>query len=167
MYVLDGTVLSPDRAFTHPDTGVQYPANWLRLSTTEEKEAIGIEILPDPPVWDQRFYVGYDADGNLIPRDHAELVEVWTLTTRTTANTLLAPSDWMIVREADNGTAVKADWKTWRQSIRTTAEQKVADIAATATTDELAAYVTTSAYATWPDEPGAPVIAGTPASDGV
>jgi hypothetical protein len=42
MFILNGKPLSPDVAFTDPATGVQYPANWLRLSTLEEKEAIGI-----------------------------------------------------------------------------------------------------------------------------
>jgi hypothetical protein len=67
MFILDGKPLSPDRAFTHD--GIQYPANWLRLSTLEEKEAIGITEVPDPPIYDQRFYWGYDQDGQLIPKD--------------------------------------------------------------------------------------------------
>jgi hypothetical protein len=51
MFIFDGKPLSPDVAFTDPATGVQYPANWLRLSTLEEKEAIGITEQADPPVW--------------------------------------------------------------------------------------------------------------------
>jgi hypothetical protein len=50
MFIFDGKPLSPDVAFTDPATGVQYPANWLRLSTLEEKEAIGItEVLTPQP----------------------------------------------------------------------------------------------------------------------
>ena len=40
MFILDGKPLSPDNAFTHD--GINYPANWLRLATPEEREAIGI-----------------------------------------------------------------------------------------------------------------------------
>ena len=76
MFILDGKPLSPDVAFTHD--GIQYPANWLRLVSTEEREAIGITEEPDPAAYDQRFYWGYDAEGNLIPKDHAQLVEQWT-----------------------------------------------------------------------------------------
>ena len=54
MLILDGKPLSYDRAFTH--NGIQYPANWLRLTSLEEKEAIGIQEVPDPPIYDQRFY---------------------------------------------------------------------------------------------------------------
>jgi hypothetical protein len=40
MFILDGKPLSPDVAFT--TGGIKYPVNFLRLSTLEEKEAIGI-----------------------------------------------------------------------------------------------------------------------------
>ena len=40
MLKLDGKTLQYDKAFTHE--GISYPANWLRLTTLEEKKAIGI-----------------------------------------------------------------------------------------------------------------------------
>jgi len=170
MFVLGSTILSPDRAFTHPETGVRYPANWLRLSTLEEKKAIGIRELPDPPQWDQRFYWGYDEDGNLIPKDHTQLVEQWTQQTRTTANTLLAPTDWIIIREADNGKAADPLLKTWREDIRLATGIKVEAIEATVDTPELAAYITGQDYPVWPVDPYAPVPdadAGDVAADGL
>jgi hypothetical protein len=157
MFVLGSTILSPDRAFTHPETGVRYPANWLRLSTLDEKKAIGIRELPDPQQWDQRFYWGYDEDGNLIPKDHIQLVEQWTQQTRTTANTLLQPTDWVIIREADNGKAADPLLKIWREDIRLATGVKVTAIAATVDTPELAAYITGTEYPVWPADPYAPV----------
>ena len=170
MFVLGSTILSPDRAFTHPETGVRYPANWLRLSTLDEKKAIGIRELPDPQQWDQRFYWGYDEDGNLIPKDHAQLVEQWIQQTRTTANTLLQPTDWVIIREADNGKAADPLLKTWRENIRLATGVKVTAIAATVDTPELAAYITGTEYPVWPTHPCAPVLdadAGDVAADGL
>lgn len=155
MFVLDGRPLAPDSPFTHD--GIQYPANWLRLSTLEEKEAIGIQEVPDPPVYDQRFYWGYDEDGNLIPKDHGQLVTQWVGQTRQTANTLLSPSDWMVVREVDNGVQIDPAWRTWRETVRLAAGSKVFEIEATTTTDELAAYVTGPDYSAWPADPDAPV----------
>ena len=96
MFILNGKPLSPDVAFT--TGGIQYPANWLRLSTLEEKEAIGITEQADPPVWDQRFAWGYSEDGQLIWKDHTQLVEQWVAQTRTTAGTLIQPTDWMVIR---------------------------------------------------------------------
>lgn len=147
MFILDGKPLSPDRAFTH--AGVQYPANWLRLSTLEEKQAIGITEVPDPEPYDQRFYWGYDAEGHLIPKNHVQLVDQWCDQTRTTAGTLLQPTDWMVIREADNGVAMSQDVKDRREEIRHLSGVKVAAIKATTTTEKLAAYVTSAEYNQW------------------
>ena len=157
MFILDGKPLSPDVAFTDPATGVQYPANWLRLSTLEEKEAIGITEQADPPVWDQRFAWGYSEDGQLIWKDHAQLVEQWVAQTRTTAGTLLAPTDWMVIREADNGVLVPDEVKARRQDIRLASGEKNAAIEATTDTAELAAYITGTEYPVWPSDSPAPV----------
>ena len=156
MLVLGSTILSPDRAFTHPETGVRYPANWLRLSTLDEKKAIGIRELPDPQQWDQRFYWGYDAEGHLIPKDHTQLVEQWTQQTRHTANTLLAPTDWIIIREADNGKTADPVLRTWREEIRLASGSKVYEIQQTTDTAALAAYITGPDYPAWPVDPYAP-----------
>ena len=53
-FLLDGKPLAVDVPFTSGD--INYPANWLRLSTAEEKAAIGITEVADAPVYDQRFY---------------------------------------------------------------------------------------------------------------
>lgn len=158
MFTLDGNPLALDVPFTHD--GVQYPANWLRLASPEEREAIGIEEVPDPPYYDQRFYWGPSN-----PMDHAMLVERWTAQARQTAGLLLAPTDWQVIRELDNGTAMDAAIKTWRQDIRSACEAKVTEIEATVDTDELAAYIAGGDYSTWPIDPNA--SAGNPPADGV
>jgi hypothetical protein len=155
MFILpNGQPISPDVPFELDN--ISYPANWLRLATPEEREAIGITEVPDPPNWDQRFYWGYDADGHLIPKDHTQLVEQWTQQTRTTANTLLAPTDWMIIREADNGKPADPLIKIWRQDVRFATGEKITAIGATLDTPELAAYVTGADYPVWPSDPYAP-----------
>jgi hypothetical protein len=156
VFLLHGQPLALDTAFTDPETGIQYPANFLRLSTPEERAAIGITEVPDPPAWDQRFYWGYDAEGQLIPKDHAQLVEQWVQQTRTTANTLLQPTDWVIIREADNGKAADPVLKTWREEIRLAAGSKKYEIERTADTGALAAYITGADYSAWPVDPYTP-----------
>jgi hypothetical protein len=150
VFVLNGKPLPLDVPFTA--NGVHYPANWLRLASPADRAAIGITEEPDPPTYDQRFYWGYTASGTLIPKDHGVLVSGWTDTTRYTANTLLAPTDWFIVRELDNGTPTPSGTKVWRQEVRLACESKVASLEATATTDELATYVTGSGYPVWPSQ---------------
>ena len=152
MFLLDGKPLSPDVAFIDIND-IQRPANWLRLASVEEREAAGVTEVPDPPTYDQRFYWGYAEDGTLLPKDHAQLVEQWQQQTRTTAGSLLVPSDWMVIREQDNGVAVPENWRTWRETIRLTAGSKIFEIGQTADTYALAAYVTSAAYTTWPSDP--------------
>jgi hypothetical protein len=149
VFLLDGKPLSPDVAFTHD--GIQYPANWLRLSSPQERKAIGITEVPDPQPYDQRFYWGPG-----LPKDHTQLVEQWVAQTRTTANTLLAPTDWIIIREADNGKAADPVLKTWREDIRLATGVKATAIRDTADTDALAAYITGPLYPVWPADPYAP-----------
>ena len=145
MFILDGKPLALDRAFTHD--GVQYPANWLRLAGPAERAAIGITEAPDPEPYDQRFYWGPG-----LPKDHTQLVEQWSQQTRTTANTLLAPTDWIIIRGADNGKAADPAIKTWRENIRLATGTKITAITETADTDELAAYITGAEYPVWPSD---------------
>jgi hypothetical protein len=146
MFILDGKPLSPDVAFT--TGGIQYPANWLRLASPEEREAIGITEEPDPALYDQRFYWGPD-----LPKDHAQLVAQYSEYVRMNANAMLRETDWMVIREADNGTAMDADTKALRQEIRLAAGTKVTAIEATADTEALAAYITSAEYSQWPPYP--------------
>ncbi len=48
-----------DTPFTHND--IQYPANWIRLATEEDKSAIGMTWEADAVRYDDRFYW----DGNI------------------------------------------------------------------------------------------------------
>lgn len=161
MFLLDGKPLSPDVAFIDVN-GIQRPANWLRLASPEERAEAGITEVPDPAPYDQRFYWGPG-----LPKDHAQLVEQWTQQTRTTANTLLAPTDWIIIREADNGKAADPLLKTWREDIRLATGVKVTAIRDTADTDDLAAYITGANYPVWPADPYAPQPAAPQGDDTV
>jgi len=159
----DGRTLPMDTPWEYD--GINYPANWLRLSTQLDRDRLGIVWEPDPEPYDQRFYWGPG-----LPKDHAQLIEQWTQQTRATANTLLAPTDWIIIREADNGKAADPAIKAWREDIRLATGTKVTAIADTADTDELAGYITGTEYPVWPVDPYAPVFdgdAGSTAADGV
>lgn len=152
MFLLpDGRPLSPDVSFVL--SGISYPANWLRLATAEERSAIGITEVPDPASYDQRFYWGYDADGTLLPKDHAQLVEQWVAATKVTAGTLLTPTDWYITRQAETAAAVPQEVLDRRAEIRSYSNTKEQAILATTTTEELATYITSADYSLWAPEP--------------
>mgnify|MGYP003110589133 CR=1 FL=1 len=151
-YKLDGRTLQLDRAFTD-STGVQRPANWLRLSTQRDRELLGITWEAETnQVWDQRFYWGYDSDNNLIPMQlndepavdedgnelgytQTGLKTLWKGLQEETANKLLAPSDWRVVKELEVNTsfsaaktAFPAKWQTYRAAVRTACNTRQAEI---------------------------------------
>ena len=144
MLQLNGKTLQYDKAFVHD--GMQYPANWLRLTSLEEKQAIGIVEVPDAPSasWDQRFYWGVDN-----PKDLDDLKTLWTAKVKETAGSMLSQTDWYVVRQAENSAAVPAEVLSRRGEIRTLSNEKETAIAACADVAALAEYVTGSEYSRW------------------
>ena len=147
MLQLNGKTLRYDKAFVHD--GMQYPANWLRLTTLEEKQAIGIVEVADPVdgVWDQRFYWGVDN-----PKDLDNLKTLWKQKQSDIAGSLLAPSDWRVIKARETGGNVPIDWFNYRRDVRTacnTRQTEIDNCADVAALKELIDNPTT----TWPEEP--------------
>ena len=161
-YQINGQPLGIDRPFTDAN-GTQYPANWLRYATADEKAAIGITEVADPDRYDQRFYWGVgnpkaledvnevdengdpilDADGNQLVTKG--LKSQWIVKQKEIAGSLLAPSDWYITRKVDTGIEIPATVKQYRDEIRITSGLREDQIAQCTTTDELAALLTNPA----------------------
>jgi hypothetical protein len=154
MFILDGKRLAPNKAFTTSD-GRQFPSNWLKLTTIEEKQAIGIEIQPDPVAeyHDQRFY--WSAE---LPKDHDQLKEQWVATTKQTAGSLLSQYDWYITRQAETGKAVPQEVLDYRAVVRTQSDNREVMINGTADTEQLAAVITSDfgGMFPWPRGPFEP-----------
>ena len=152
-FKLDGKPLAVDVAFTHND--IQYPANWLRLTTKAEKEAIGITEVADDPVYDSRFYWGdgtakalddvneKDKDGNLLKDEKGNQVvtlgvkSVLKAQEKTTAGFLLAKYDWYVVRKAEKGTSIPSSISTYRDGVRTACDTREKEIDACSDTAAL------------------------------
>jgi len=162
-YYIGTRGLPMDIPWEHND--VQYPANWLRLSSSQDRAELGITWGDVAEYYDQKFYWGYDADGNLIPKTYVDLQAGWIAQTKRTANTILAASDWRVIKAKESGKTMNAGWKTWRQTIRTECGTKVTAIedcakigdvsphADLARVQALAEYVTGSAYPAWTADP--------------
>lgn len=145
MFILNGRPLSPDSAFTH--NGIQYPANWIRLSSPEQKAEIGITEEPDPITVDQRYY--WDAgipkqleDETVTPEEGTPYTSTGLKTqhirqTKETANTLLAPTDWYVVRSFERNIDVPFGIASYRAAVISVAEQREALISAVTTVEEL------------------------------
>ena len=147
MLLLDGKQLRPGRPFTH--NGIQYPANWLRLTSWEEKSAIGITEVPDPAPVDTRFY--WDTD---IPKQLEDVTDETTGITTTglktqwkkqqdeTAYSLLAPTDWYVVRKSEVGTEIPVGITSFRVGVRDISEQRKSAIGLATDVPSLVGIVT-------------------------
>ena len=150
-FKLNGNPLAVDVAFSHND--INYPANWLRLSTADEKTALGITEVADDPVYDGRFYWGdgtakalddvnaTDENGDLLKDENGDQVvtlgvkSVLKAQEKVTAGSLLARYDWYVVRKAEKSTAIPTAITTYRDGVRTactTRETEITNCADTA-----------------------------------
>lgn len=139
MFLLNNNPLPVGVAFTYND--IQYPANWLQLSTAEEKAAIGITETADLPTFDDRFYW---AAGN--PKDLDVIKANLISQVKSTAASLLFPTDWKVVRYAETGTAVDSATSTYRAAVRTASNTNESAINACVTMFEIE-----SLQLTWPE----------------
>jgi len=180
MFMLNDKPISPDSAFTTAD-GTQYPNNWIRLASPEERAAIGITEVPDPVRADDRFYWDGDINNPKLLDDREEVDEngqpmyVKVLDNsdpanpvmvdsdkrlvtkglksntiaqiKATAGSLLAQTDWMVVRAAEGIKPAPADVLAKREAIRAASNANEAAVLACTTVAELAAL-----QMTWPAE---------------
>lgn len=150
MFKLNGKPLGIDVPFTTED-GTQYPANWLRLASADEKAAIGITEEDDAPSYDDRFYWGVNSpkqleDETITPEEGDSYVQkglksVWSAQIKDTTNKLLAESDWMIVRKYERKVAIPEATATYRAAVLAECDRLLAAIVGASDVAELATVV--------------------------
>ena len=152
-FKLDGKPLAVDVPFTSGD--IHYPANWLRLSTPQEKKDIGITEVDDPKTYDSRFYNGdgsaktltdtneVDENGDPLLDENGDQVvtlgvkSVLKAQEKDIANSLLAKYDWYVVRKAEKSTAIPTSISTYRDGVRTACDTREKEIDACSDTAAL------------------------------
>ena len=143
MFILDGKVLQIDLPFTHGD--LQYPATWLRTSTPEEKQALGIIELAEKVRPDDRFY-WVDADNNGTPKDVDQLKSQWTQQIDQSAYSMLQPTDWYVVRKMEANVSVPDTVSALRSNVRAYANQAKASIGNVTIVEDLISVVNTLSW---------------------
>ena len=131
-------------------SGVQHPRNIFTLWSKADLAAIGIKPASITAV-DQRYNntgeITWDTSG-------AEAVGTYATTEKAVAglktemknsvqsiaSSTLSSSDWMQHREAEGGTAMPADWKTYRAAVRTSSNTKETEIDALSNMAAVKAY---------------------------
>ena len=143
-FKLNGNPLAVDVAFSHND--IQYPANWLRLSTADEKIALGITEVADAPTYDSRFYNGDGSAKSLadttetidgVEHTYLGVKSVLKAQEKVTAQSLLAQYDWYVVRKAEKSTEIPTAITTYRDGVRTACDTREKEIDACSDTAAL------------------------------
>ena len=149
----DGTGIPVDVPFTIGTTN--YPANWLRLSTAEEKTAAGIIEVADPKVYDSRFYwndgtakelddvnATYAQDdpegsykkGDLMKDENGNQVVILGVKSilkaneKAIANSMLSKYDWYVTRKAEKGIDIPTEISSYRDAVRTACNSRETEI---------------------------------------
>ena len=101
---------------------------------------------------DSFYWVSSNADGSWtsVPKDLSSLKLTWATQINQTAWTLLNPSDWMVVRKQEDGTAIDPAWSTYRAAVRTKATDIVSALNAVGTVED---FVLAVCNIEWPKSP--------------
>jgi len=137
-----------DTPFTHND--IQYPANWIRLASEEDKSAIGLVWEADAVRADDRFYWDGNINNPKALEDVIETVDGKEYTTKglksnfiaqvkTTASSILAQTDWMVIRKAERNVDIPTSVATYRASVVAKATELETAISAVTTVEQLIA----------------------------
>ena len=145
-YKIETKTIQLDTPFTH--NGIQYPANWIRLASEEDKSAIGLVWEADPVRADDRFYWNGDINNPKALEDVTETVEGKEYTTKglksnfitqvkTTAGSILSQTDWMVIRKAERNVDIPTSIITYRSSVVAKVDELETAIQAVTTVEEL------------------------------
>ena len=156
-----------DVAFNH--LGKQYSARFLRTSTKEEKVEAGVFEVVEGARADERFYwIGQptyrvvEANGTVestytatakqlddvteTPEDGEPtttkgLKSQWISQVKQTAGSLLAATDWMVIRKAERDVAIPAETQIYRAAVVAECDRLETAIAGAASVEALIAVV--------------------------
>jgi hypothetical protein len=115
----------------------------LRLTSIEEKNAIGITEVADPEPYDDRFYWGVDN-----PKDLDGLKEYWVRQIKDTAGKLLAQTDWMVIRKIERSVDIPAASVVYRGAVVTECARLEVDVAGCL---DVLSLITTVMNQNWPE----------------
>tara|TARA_R110000782_G_scaffold47361_1_gene104180 strand:+ start:317 stop:892 length:576 start_codon:yes stop_codon:yes gene_type:complete len=140
-----GKTIRPGKSWTD-EQGVKHPASWHTYSA-ERKAQLGItEIVQEPPPDSRLYSWSYNNDGTVnstakamddvnvvddngdpvLDENGDQLVELGVKSTlknevKSQQGSLLAQTDWAVVRKYEKSTAIPSNISTWRDAIRSKA----------------------------------------------
>ena len=172
-FQLNGKPIDIYRPYT-TESGIKYP----NLRDPAIRADLGVEEVADEPTYDQRFYWGVDNPKLLNDREEVDehgnplwvqeynpltetmqntnvrlvtkgLKSQWIAQVKHTAGTLLAQTDWMVIRKAERSVDIPTATQTYRTAVVAEADRLEAAILACDNVESLIAVVGAQ---NWPKE---------------
>ena len=168
MWKYSGRTIKEHKAWTD-DNGITHPRNWHIWSPSDKAAAGLTEVTQETPP-DSRLYTwGYQADGVTISKTAISMTDVGLVDSdgnavndddgnqimqpgvrsrlksevKSQQASLLAQTDWAVVRKSEKTTAIPSNISTWRDAIRTKATAMESAIDGAADTAAVAALFVT------------------------
>ena len=143
----------PSGSFTIGDE--RFGSNWLSNATPQMLSERGITIAPAPPPRpsesEKFYYITQDSDGYVVtPKPLDGLKRMMTANANRAAHSMLAGSDYMVVKQAEVGVGVLPQWTDYRAAVREESNRQCGQIEEATSVDSLAAIT-----ANWPRSPDA------------
>ena len=143
---------------------IQYPKNIFTLWSKQELKAIGLLPYQENTV-DNRFYqrgsLSYEIGSDEVvgtyaktDKDVATLKEKMIEQVKNRASKLLAPTDWMVLRATEGGTAIADNIKAYRVAVRKESNDKETEIKALGDLDAIKLYEATPCIDTRKNDAG-------------
>jgi len=150
MWKYSGRTIREHKAWTD-DNGITHPRNWHIWSPSDKASAGLTEITPDTPPDSRLYNWSMDSDGKITSTAKAmadagsglNLVlgvkSVLKNEVKSQQGSLLAQTDWAVVRKSEKTTAIPGNISTWRDAIRAKATAMESAIDGAADTAAVAA----------------------------
>ena len=135
-YILDNKTLRVGQAFS--TGGNNYPKNWLQLSTQKDRDALGITWEDELVRADDRYYWNGELDNpkamedvDAVDEDGVAIMDTntgeqlvthglkyqMTQQVNQSAGSILAQTDWYVIRKTERDVAIPADVVTQRAHV--------------------------------------------------
>lgn len=168
-WLYNGTKTINDGQAWTDDYGTQHPSNW-HMWTLEEKQAKGLVEVIETQQPDSRLYhwgqnpdgtftsTPKDLDDSIIPEEgltdrvQKGLRSQFIDQVKQQQQSLLAQTDWAVIRKQDTGKVIPEAIATYRAAVRTKSTSMREAIANTATIQDMELLFTSGTLSDWPQQ---------------
>ena len=100
--------------------GIKHPSNWMIWTEDYKKNTMKLTWEEPLGSFDSFYYWGWNSDGDaLLPKPVADLKTILVSQAKQTSASLLAPTDWYIIRKTERDVAIPSEITAFRLAVVT------------------------------------------------